>query len=128
MRMTPWLLAEPYRIQTRGYKSSYGEPCGAFEIPYPQTGVRLRVLAVSGEASRINLGDMHAWDHVSVSLPRRTPNWAEMSFIKSLFWDDDEYVMQLHVPASEHVNFHAHTLHLWKPILIEIPRPPRSAV
>ena len=128
MRPTPWLLAEPYRIQPRGYESAYGEAYGAFEIPYSATGVKLSVLAVSGDVSRADLGDEHAWDHVSVSLPKRIPNWLEMSFIKSLFWDDNECVVQFHVPKSDHINCHPYTLHMWKSLNVEFPRPPRSAV
>jgi hypothetical protein len=36
--------------------------------------------------------------------------------------------MQVHVPASEHINIHPYTLHLWRPLLLEIPRPPQGAV
>jgi hypothetical protein len=128
MRPTPWLLAEPYRIQFAGYESAYGDAFGAFRLPHPNTGATLAVLAVSGEVSRADLGDDHAWDHVSVSTERRTPNWAEMCFVKSIFWGDDETVMQLHVPAAEHINKHPYTLHLWKSLLMPIPRPPQGTV
>jgi hypothetical protein len=130
MRPVPWVAAEPYRIQAPGYASRYGDPYGAFRIPYAPTGSKLAVLAVSGEIGRVDLGDAHAWDHVSVSVvsKNRTPNWSEMSFIKEMFWLPDETVMQLHVPASDHINIHNYTLHLWRPLLIEIPRPPQSAV
>jgi hypothetical protein len=128
MRPTPWLLAEPYRIQPAGYESHYGDSFGAFRIPYPKTGAVLHALAQDGRNARADLGDEWAWDHVSVSTQRRTPNWAEMCFIKSLFWGEDETVMQLHVPASEHINMHNFTLHLWRPLLLEIPRPPQGTV
>jgi hypothetical protein len=128
MRPTPWLLVEPYRIQPVGYESREGDPFGAFRLPYPPTGATLNVLAVSGEVSRADLGDAHAWDHVSVSTERRTPNWQEMCFVKRIFWADDETVMQLHVPAAEHINAHPYTLHLWMPLLVPIPRPPQGAV
>jgi len=128
MRSLPWHFAEPYRVQTPGYESAYGDACGAFVIPHASTSATLAVIAVSGEISRADLGDAWAWDHVSVSLKNRCPNWIEMSFIKSLFWDDDETVMQLHVPAAEHRNLHPYTLHLWMPLLVPIPRPPSDAV
>jgi len=128
MRPTPWLLAEPHRTSPPGYESSHGDAFGAFAIPHAKTGVKLQCIAVSGEISRADLGDDHAWDHVSVSLPTRTPNWAEMDFIKKIFWGDDETVMQLHVPASDHVNIHPYVLHLWKSLLLVIPRPPQLAV
>lgn len=69
------------------------------------------------------------WDHVSVSRPDRCPTWDEMCAIKELFFDDDECVMQLHVPKADHVNFHPYCLHLWKPRRGQrIPRPPAAYV
>jgi hypothetical protein len=55
------------------------------------------------------------WDHVSVSLANRCPTWEEMDFIKRLFWEDEEVVMQLHVHSKEKVNLHPNCLHLWRP-------------
>lgn len=54
------------------------------------------------------------WEHVSVSTPRRTPNWQEMCFVKDLFWGEDETVIQFHPPRSEYINQHPHCLHLWR--------------
>lgn len=54
--------------------------CGVFDVPHPRTGVILYVVAANG------LG----WDHVSVSLPNRCPNWIEMEHVKRLFFEDDE--------------------------------------
>ncbi|CAM3772184.1 DUF7694 domain-containing protein [Vibrio vulnificus] len=54
------------------------------------------------------------WEHVSVSLTHRTPTWEEMSFVKSLFWDDEDAVIQIHPPKSQYVNNHPYTLHLWR--------------
>lgn len=67
---------------------------GAFRINGPRNRV-LRVIASSGDG----------WDHVSVSLPDRTPTWEEMEHVKRLFFRDDETAMQLHVPPGEHINF-----------------------
>jgi hypothetical protein len=65
------------------------------------------------------------WEHVSVSTGRRrTPNWEEMCFVKDLFWDEEERVMQLHPPLSEYVKNNRYCLHLWKPLHQEIPAPP----
>lgn len=88
-----------------------GEDGGLFSIPF--RGRSLKVIASNG------LG----WDHVSVSLTNRCPNWEEMSFVKSLFWDDDECVMQLHPPKSDYINNHRYCLHLWKPQHEVIPMP-----
>lgn len=51
-----------------------------------------------------------------------------MCFIKDLFWDEDDTVIQFHPPRSEYVNCHPHCLHLWRPIGIEIATPPKWMV
>jgi hypothetical protein len=51
-----------------------------------------------------------------------------MCFVKDLFWDDEECVMQLHPPKSDYVNCHPNCLHLWKPVGQDIPRPPSELV
>lgn len=96
--------------------ASYG-PNGMFHVTGP-CGRTLRI--VSG----VGLG----WEHVSVSLPKHCPNWQEMCFVKSLFWDEEECVVQFHPPKSQYVNFHPHCLHLWKPLDAELPMPPSVMV
>lgn len=59
---------------------------------------------------------------------RRTPVWDEMHWVKTLVWQDDECVMQLHPPQSRYVNCHPYCLHLWKPTEGEIPQPPALMV
>jgi len=86
---------------------------GMFMIPSPIDQKPIAVVASSGEG----------WDHVSVSRPTRCPNWPEMEHIAALFFRDDETAMQLHVPASDHVNNHPFCLHWWRPHDMEIPRP-----
>ncbi len=93
-----------------------GDDGGAFRIPYKSCD--LNVIASNGLE----------WEHVSVSLNTRCPNWKEMSYIKDLFWDDDEVVMQLHVAKKDHINLHPYCLHLWKPIDAKIPLPPNFMV
>lgn len=68
--------------------------------------------------------DGHGWEHVSVSAPNRCPSWAEMCRVKSIFWEPEDVVVQYHPPASQYVNNHPHTLHLWRPIHSTIPVPP----
>lgn len=68
------------------------------------------------------------WNHVSVSLPNRTPTWAEMSFVKDLFFEPHEVVMQLHVGEGDHISNHEFCLHLWQPVRVAIPTPPSSMV
>jgi len=64
------------------------------------------------------------WEHVSLSRRSRDPSYQDMCFAKANCWSDEDTVMQLHVPAPDHVNFHEHCLHLWRPISQKIPRPP----
>lgn len=49
---------------------------GVFDVPHPRTGVTLKVIATA----------LDGWDHVSVSLPNRCPNWPEMEHVKRLFF------------------------------------------
>lgn len=86
---------------------------GAFMVQ-ALSGVWLRVLATTG----------YGWEHVSVSIYSRTPNWGEMDQVKRLFFEDTETVVQYHVPSSDHINDHPYCLHLWRPTHREIPRPP----
>jgi hypothetical protein len=96
----------------------YGEPGGPadgiFRLPHPSTGVVLHVIASSG----------YDWDHVSVSLLNRCPNWQEMEHAARMFFRDDETAMQLHIPAVEHIDCHPYCLHWWRPQAEPIPRPP----
>ena len=70
------------------------------------------------------------WEHLSISLPgqNRCPIWDEMCNMKNLFWRDDETVVQYHPAKSEYVNLHSFVLHLWKPIGVEFPLPPKVCV
>lgn len=100
------------------YCLEVGKDGGLFEIPSPETGTTLRVIATTGAG----------WDHVSVSTPRRCPNWQELEKVKRLFFQDSETAMQLHVPPAEHINNHPYCLHLWRPRYVDIPRPPAYMV
>lgn len=75
----------------------------------------------------ISSGDVdgpEGWEHVSVSHPDRCPTWEEMAEIKSLFWRDDETVLQFHPRRSEYVNTHNYCLHLWKHAGVDHELPP----
>ncbi|MFV2055406.1 MAG: hypothetical protein ACC707_03020 [Thiohalomonadales bacterium] len=64
------------------------------------------------------------WEHVSVSLVHRVPSWEEMCWVKDLFWDDEDVVVQYHPRKSEYVNIHPYVLHLWRPMVEVMPLPP----
>lgn len=72
--------------------------------------------------------DNDGWEHVSISLKNRCPNWQEMCFVKDLFWDAEDTVIQYHPPKSDYVNCHPYCLHLFRPIGIELPRPPKELI
>jgi hypothetical protein len=114
---------DAYRRRDRDVLALYGSfgdgTCGVFNLPCPSSGRALVCIASTGEG----------WDHVSVSLSNRTPNWPEMEHVKRAFFKDGETAMQLHVPLADHINAHPNCLHLWRPNDgREIPRPPAEFV
>lgn len=115
---------EQYRIQDGQFATVDGMPYGAFHVPGSVAGGRsLRIIADDGR----NTG----WEHVSVSLDfdgkklnKTTPNWQTMCFVKDLFWEPEDCVVQFHPPASKHVNDHPGVLHLWRKVEGDFPMPP----
>jgi hypothetical protein len=73
------------------------------------------ILKCGSAKLRIIFSDGMGWDHVSVSLATRCPTWEEMCWVKDVFFDDHEVVMQLHPAKSNYVNQHPFCLHLWRP-------------
>lgn len=118
MRARPTKALEKHRVRTGMFKSdrSYGNN-GKFEILGPYKNILTVVIS-----------DGMGWDHVSVSLPNRTPRWGEMCFIKDLFFEEEEVVIQFHPPKSKYIDNHPHCLHMWKPHKFTIPMPPTSMV
>lgn len=112
--ITMFHVPEKFRIKTGPMASSKANGNnGAFIIVSLKLKNRLHAIASDG------IG----WEHVSVSLPHRCPTWDEMCFVKSLFWDAEDVVMQLHPAESQYVNNHPFCLHLWRPIGLTIPTP-----
>ena len=69
------------------------------------------------------------WEHVSVCpLNGSMPTWDDMCFIKDMFWEEDDCVVQYHPPKSEYVNNMPNCLHLWRPIADKMPMPPSLMV
>lgn len=101
-------VPEKYRID-----GTPGEPLGAFTMRTRQGNV-LHIIA----------SNEYYWEHVSVSLPHRTPTWEEMCLVKEKFWDPDDCVVQFHPPESRYINVHPHCLHLWRPTEMSIVLPP----
>lgn len=73
--------------------------------------------------------DGGGWDHVSIQVSTGgTASWEIMCLIKSVFWDDEDCVVQFHPPASQYVNKHPDVLHLWRPQGYAIQTPPKEFV
>jgi hypothetical protein len=100
-----------------------GKTYGAAEFPplYPRDP-RLRVI-FSGVCD-----EYPDWEHVSVSTAIKTPTWEDMCFIKGLFWDREDCVVQFHPPRSLYVNNHPFCLHLWRNVKIQFPLPPAELI
>lgn len=111
-------LRELDDIRVDGYTDDAREFCGYFQSKSKITGQTLRIIASSDEG----------WDHVSVSLPNRCPNWHEMEQVKRLFFKDDEVAWQYHVTPDEHIDIHPYCLHIWRKHDFEMPLPPVEMV
>jgi len=106
------------RVRTGPFGSDEGNGNnGAFFLPN-----RLRQKA-NEPPLKVIASDGEGWEHVSVSLPHRCPTWPEMAFVKSIFWDAGDCVVQFHPPEREYVNNHPFCLHLWRPTGHDIPTP-----
>jgi hypothetical protein len=98
---------------------------GVFVIPHYR---------ISNYVFIVFASDGKDWEHLSIEvmpkekakkdkLPKRCATWEEMSYIKSLFWSEEDVVIQYHPAKSEYVNLHPYVLHLWRPIKEKIPVP-----
>ena len=111
---------EQYRVQDGYYASPPGKTYGSYVNVRLPSNQRACIMACDGE----EIG----WDHVSVSLKHRCPTWEEMDWVKRLFWDDGDTVIQIHPPVSKHISVHPNCLHLWRPLSVEIPLPPEWTI
>ena len=112
-------VPEQFRVKTGPLRSTveHGNN-GAFRITSLKFPRAINTIASDGLE----------FEHVSVSVFNRCPTWQEMCFIKDLFWDPEDCCLQYHPPKSEYVNDHDFTLHIWRPIVVEIPRPHKIMV
>ena len=101
--------------------SSYGNN-GLFILPINRRPGGFIVIASDGMG----------WEHISISVREngksRTPTWDECCRMKAIFWDEEDCVIQYHPPKSEYINNHPNCLHLWRPVGIDIPMPPKIMV
>lgn len=68
------------------------------------------------------------WEHLSVSMPNKTPSWEQMCMMKNIFWNEDEACVEYHPKKEDYVNNHKHCLHIWKPANEVLPLPPSILV
>lgn len=104
-----------------------GETFGAFRLAGPCGTTLLCVVGDGIGWEEFGL-PLPAWEHVSVSTATRCPTWKEMEWVREQFWRDDETVIQFSVPRADHLSLHPYCLHMWRPIGVEIPRPPAITV
>ena len=112
-------------------RTERGEWYGRFVVRAPSGSYLLLVVSAGDPETWTACGfDGPAFEHVSVSVLReqRCPIWEEMAWVKDLCWDEAECVVQYHPPKSDYVNYHPFVLHLWKPVGVEMPRPPSGTV
>lgn len=118
-RVTQGRLASNY---TDGNNGLFIVPRRHYAKPDRKRRLELRVIASDEEYA----GEI--WEHVSASMPNRCPTWDEMCWIKSIFWDEEDVVIQYHPAKTDYVNCHPYCLHLWRPIGIVLPKPPAALV
>lgn len=75
-------------------------------------------------------GALTEWEHVSICIPdrKRCPTWEEMCYIKDLFWDAHETVLQFHPKETDYINQHPFVLHLWRKVGEDFELPPINLV
>jgi len=108
-------VPEKFRLKTGDYKTRKNDGNNGAFFVYSLKNPKM--------VFKIIASDGMGWEHVSVSLPSRTPIWDEMCFIKNIFWDDEDAVIQFHPPKNDYINNHPFCLHLWRPTETKIKLP-----
>lgn len=127
----PELVEKGRCTDTEGYvafATKPGDRFGAFKVRCPLSSTWLKIIVSDGQDWQEMGMSGPAWEHVSVSNIQRCPTWEEMAWVKDLFFGEEETVIEFHPPKSQYVNRHPNCLHLWKPVGIELPRPPLECV
>jgi hypothetical protein len=139
-----FIVPEKYRVRENSLYAtdpSFGNN-GFFVIPHHRIqDYQYNCIASDGEG----------WQHVSITLSKitrkpgkvirdargnkskqiilesgpveRCATWEEMCYIKSIFWADEDCVIQFHPAKADHVNMHQFCLHLWRPTEQTFPTP-----
>lgn len=113
-------VPEKYRLRytkTHGPMNETWGCCGIFIVPGPPASSK-----GLGRELRCGVSDGSGWEHVSVTIDGTPaskevlPTRKEMAFIKSVFWEPEDWVVEFHPPESQYVNNHKGCLHLWRPL------------
>lgn len=117
--MSDWVYINKFRVRTGGFGSddAYGFN-GLFQIP--KFGRKIQVICSDGMG----------WQHVSVSLhgEQKVPSYEIMCWVKDLFFEPEDWVVQFHPAKSEYINNHPGCLHLWRSLDVPFPVPPSIMV
>lgn len=93
------------------------------------TGIGGRYLDLTtGKYLNFIFSNQLGWEHLSVSMPSRTPSWDQMCMMKDIFWSKDEACVEYHPREEDYVNNHNHCLHIWRPTDETLPIPPSILV
>lgn len=83
---------------------------GAFSIFAKRFPVNLHITA----------SDKNGFEHVTVAVSdkrkkgNQSPTWEEMQYVKTIFWDDFDTVIQYHPWKNDYINGQKNRLHLWR--------------
>jgi hypothetical protein len=127
VRQPPHDLVEKGRLTTGPFDSPRGAMYGATFVT-PPNGEPLKVIFCDGTEWDGMGMPPPPWDHVSVSCRNRVPTWEEMCWVKRLFFNDNECVVQYHPAEKDYVNEHPNVLHLWRLVGQDFPMPPKQCV
>lgn len=83
------------------------------------------LVPIDGELYHIMISDGMGFRHLSITNAQKKviPSWEVMCRAKDLFFADDSWVVQYHVPKDEAINDHPFCLHLWESINEPMPHP-----
>lgn len=110
-RITALVDGDPiYRIEIPEQMRSY--------LPFHTAWVArggLRIIAADEPYLDGRFGNLR---HVSFSRPTSIPNWRDIRLVKDTFYGDEAEAMLVLPKASDYINIHKYTHHLW-----QIPEP-----
>lgn len=112
---------------------------GAFQVlvgrPFKDHQRAIRIISSGPDPVTV---EGQRWEHVSAHAAnvnlrtgqaiQSTPSWEEMCLVKSLFWNENECVIQFHPEEKHYVNHNPYVLHLWRWIDGTFPTPPIACV